>query len=183
MFYWKPPRSGNLWLLFPLDLVFLRSSCHEKVIKWNFFHLKRYWMKKSSLDWNMVMFSLKKWCFHLKDLTNWEWKEKRTLKPPFDKFFFFNTVVCSWNQPPATPVLEWLLRRFHYDIIDGPHCTIRKTKRVLMVLLLFFYRNTSPPDYYQTQNYYYLASYWALRGSPIHVMAKLPPWQGSRIRK
>ena len=33
---------------------------------------KKYWMKKSPFEWNMSMFPLRWWCFHLKKLTTWE---------------------------------------------------------------------------------------------------------------
>ena len=66
-FPWLPIQARNLWLLFPLALLLLLSSCHEKVIKWQLFLFKkRYW---GYLDWvlggqiiiwyHTVMFSLK----------------------------------------------------------------------------------------------------------------------------
>ena len=69
IFLWERTLARNLWFLFPLALVLLLSSHHEKVIKWHFFcskrgigwkdhHLSEIWQCFLS---NNDVFTLKSW--------------------------------------------------------------------------------------------------------------------------
>ena len=43
------------------------SSLSQVIIKWRLFSFKkRYWVKRSSFEWNMPIFSIKYWWFHLR---------------------------------------------------------------------------------------------------------------------
>ena len=58
-----------------------RSCSHVKVIKWHLFSFKkRYWVKRSSFEWNLAMFSLKEGCVYFKKLTTWVWENERERK-------------------------------------------------------------------------------------------------------
>ena len=60
-FTWTALKGKNCWHPIAVNgVVDTFSSCHGKVNKWHLFLFKkRYYEKRSSLEWNMVMFLLK----------------------------------------------------------------------------------------------------------------------------
>ena len=77
-----------------------------------------YWVKRSSFEWNMTMFSLKYWCFHFKKLTTWEREEKATtnsapkttLKKNWLVHFFLSEPIQKVHFNMGHPVVAILLR-------------------------------------------------------------------------